>query len=111
MDSLPLINLTYEIYKFIVDTNTKLPKRFKHSLGESIENSVISLLESLIIAKNAPKPLKSNYLIKAQSIQEILMLKFRLMLELGLANETRIFQTQAKLVEIGRMLGGWLKSL
>ena len=68
-------------------------------------------MEELIMAKNAPKSLKSGYLIKALSKQEIAALKLRLYLELNLANETKIFQAQANLVEIGRMTGGWLKSL
>jgi hypothetical protein len=68
-------------------------------------------MEELIMAKNAPKSLKSGYLIKALSKQEIAALKLRLYLELNLANETKIFQAQANLVEIGRMTGGWLNSL
>jgi hypothetical protein len=34
----------------------------------------------------------------------------RLLLELKLCNETKIFQTQAQMEETGRMLGGWLKA-
>lgn len=68
-------------------------------------------MSELIMAKNAPKQLKSAYLIKASSHLEITTLKLRLILDNKLANETKIFQTQATLAEIGRMLGGWLKSL
>ena len=88
-----------------------LDKRWRYSLGASLEQSIINLLQELIMAKNAPKPLKSAYLIKAGSHLEIATLKLRLFLELKIANETNIFQAQAKLAEIGRMLGGWLKSL
>lgn len=63
------------------------------------------------MAKNAPKTLKSPYLIKASGFAELATLKLRLFLELGIANETKIFQAQSQLLEIGRMLGGWLKSL
>jgi len=77
----------------------------------SLENSVLSLLQELIMAKNAPKPLKSSYLIKASSYLEISVLKLRLFLEMEIANKTKIFQTQSNLAEIGRMLGGWIKSL
>jgi len=63
------------------------------------------------MAKNAPKSLKPNYLIKSNTYLEIMTLKLRLLLELKIANETRIFQAQAKIREIGRMLGGWIKSL
>ena len=30
---------------------------------------------------------------------------------LKITNETKIFQTQSKLAEVGKMLGGWMKSL
>lgn len=63
------------------------------------------------MAKNAPRPLKASYLIQGLSALEITTLKIRLVLELKLANETKIFQIQTKLQEIGRMLGGWKKSL
>jgi len=111
MEELPIINRTYEVYKSIVDINNHLEKRWRYSLGMSLENSVLSLLQELIMAKNAPKPLKSSYLIKASSYLEISVLKLRLFLEMEIANKTKIFQTQSNLAEIGRMLGGWIKSL
>jgi len=106
----PVINKTYEVYKALVDINHRLNKRWAFSLGLSTENSLLNLLEQLIMAKNAPKPLKSAYLIKASAHLETASLKVRLLFELGLVNETRIFQLQESLAEIGRMLGGWLKS-
>jgi hypothetical protein len=111
MESLPVINKTYEAYKSIIDINDHIQKRRRYGIGSSLENSAIACLDNLIMAKNAPKPLKAGYLIKASSQLEIATLKLRLILELALANETKIFQTQAKMAEIGRMLGGWLKSV
>ncbi|KKQ71491.1 MAG: hypothetical protein UT33_C0009G0082 [Candidatus Peregrinibacteria bacterium GW2011_GWC2_39_14] len=67
-------------------------------------------METLIMAKNAPKPLKAGYLIKTSSQLEVTTIKLRLVLELGLANETKVFQTQSQIAEIGRMLGGWIKA-
>lgn len=111
MDTLPIINRTYEVYKDSVDITNHLDKRWRYSLGQNLENSIMSLMQELIMAKNAPKPIKTNYLIKATSHLEISTLKLRLLLELDLANETKIFQMQDTLEEIGRMLGGWLRSL
>ena len=76
-----------------------------------MEATLLALLEHLILGKNAPKPLKASYLLKASGLHEVALLKLRLYLELELVNPTRIFQVQAKCAEIGRMLGGWLKSL
>lgn len=89
----------------------QLPKRWHYGLGISIETTILACLSELIMAKNAPKQLKAAYLIKASSHLEIATLKLRLVLEHKLVNETKIFQTQASLAEVGRMLGGWLKSL
>jgi len=111
MNELPIINCIYEIFKITIDIDNHLEKRWRYSLGQSLENSILSLLQETIMAKNAPKPLKAAYLIKASSHLETSTLKLRLFLELDIANETKIFQTQAKLAEAGRMLGGWLKSV
>lgn len=93
-----------------VDLNNKLNKRWACSLGVSSENSILELIEHLVMAKNSPKPLKAGYLIKASACLEVAMMKIRLLLEFKLVNETRIFQLQSNLAEIGKMLGGWLKS-
>lgn len=111
MDTLPIINRTYESYKAVIDICEHVKKPIRYSLGRSLEEGILSLLQDLILAKNAPKPHKGSYLIRAESHLEISVLKLRLFLELHLANETKIFQTQSKLLEIGRMLGGWKKSL
>lgn len=111
MQELPIISRTYEVYKSVTDIVTHTEKRFRYSLGASLEKSVLELLEDLIMAKNAPKPNKPLYLIRAQSRQEVALFKLRLFLELEIVNETKIFQTQKKLLEIGRMIGGWLKSI
>ena len=110
MDALPIITATYTVYKFLVEMNHHLEKRWKFSLGMSLENTALSLLEQLIMAKHAPKSLKASYLIKAVALLEVLRLKVRLLLELKIANETKVFQMQNRLAEIGRMLGGWLKA-
>ena len=91
--------------------NNTLSKRWRYSIGVSMENSILSLLEELIMAKNAPKQLKGTYLIKASALLEVSRLKLRLFLELQLINETKVFQMQSKMEEIGKMLGGWLKSI
>ena len=63
MDTLPIINRTYDLYKQVVDISEHLTKRWRFSLGKSAEDTVLSLLSELIMAKNAPKPLKAGYLI------------------------------------------------
>lgn len=111
MDTLPIINRTYDLYKHVADIVHHMEKSWRYSLGQSLERSVLDCLSELIMAKNAPRPLKAGYLIRASSHQEVIVLKLRLCLELAIANETHIFRSQELTAEIGRMLGGWLRSL
>ena len=99
------------MYKLTATITTKLQKQWRYGLGASLEQSVLECLSELVMTKNAPKSLKAAYLLRASGHAEVARLKLRLLLELKLANETRIFQSQGILEEIGRMLGGWLKSL
>lgn len=95
----------------MVDINNHLDKRWRYSIGQSLELTILDCLKELVMAKNAPKPLKASYLLKASSHIEIALLKLRLCLELKLVNETKIFQTQQHVSEVGRQVGGWLRSL
>ena len=67
--------------------------------------------ELLIMAKNAPKAHKAAYLIKAIAIDEIIQFHIRTLMVQKLANNTTLHQLAAKTTEIGRMTGGWLKSV
>lgn len=69
------------------------------------------LLELLIMAKHAPNARKGPYLIKATVRLEVIQFILRIMLTQRLANATTLHQLQAKTLEIGRMLGGWYKSV
>lgn len=89
----------------------RLEKQWRFSLGVSAENSLLSCLDNIQMARVSPKPLKLGYLTRASGQLESTRLKARLILELKLANETNVFQLQKQLVEIGRMLGGWIKSV
>lgn len=110
-DELPIITRAYNLYKPINRLNETLPKRRRYSLGASTEMSLLELLRYLTSAKNAPKAHKATYLLKAQAELELLRFKLRLYLDLGVANETTIMQLQSQIAEIGRMLGGWLRSV
>lgn len=111
MESLSIINRSYDLFKAVADIVTHMEKHWRYGLGQSTERSVLDCLRELLMAKNAPKPLKTPYLLEASSHLELTTLKLRLCLDLKAANETQIFQAQALTQEIGRMLGGWIRSL
>lgn len=110
MQEFPVITRTQELYEIISKITERLPALQRQTIGRRLEDSVLLLLELLIMAKYAPKPHKGPYLIKASSQIEIVQFQLRILLNRKLANETTLHQLQAKVIEIGRMLGGWRKS-
>lgn len=111
MQELPVINRVQELYQNVCKLTDKLSSDKKQTIGKRAEKSLLNLLELLIMAKHAPSAQKAPYLIKATVQLEITQLMLRILLEQKLANETTLHQLQAKAVEIGRMLGGWYKSV
>ncbi len=111
MQELSVINRAQELYQKVSRATEKLPSLKKQTVGKRLEESILLLLELLIMAKHAPKAHKSAYLIKATAQNEIVQFHLRILLEQKLANETTLYQLSSLNQEIGRMLGGWYKSL
>lgn len=111
MESLPILERTYALYAIAADITAHTEKRWRYTLAQRAETAVLDLLADITMARHAPKPHKAPYLLRANGRLEMIRFSLRLMLEQGAANETKLFQAQSHAAEIGRMLGGWLKSL
>jgi len=110
-EGLPILDTCYRLYKQLYSINASLPKAQFYRIGISTEDTIQSLIKQLVMAQNAPKLQKRNYLLQASAELELIRIKIRLYIELELANETRLFQSSAMCNDIGRMLGGWIKSI
>jgi len=111
MLELSVILQVQKLYSSIARIGEKLPAIKRQTLGRRMEETTLSLMEYLIMAKYAPKAHKGAYLIKTVALTEMLQFYLRILSDEKLANETTIFQLQAKAVEIGRQIGGWRKSV
>lgn len=111
MEELSVISSSFEVYKKLVELNTKIDKKYRHTLSETAALTCLKTLEQLIEAKHAPKTMKSTYLIEAAASSELLALQIRAILELHLENETNLLKLQARLNEIRKQITGWRKSL
>jgi len=87
------------------------PKRQKFSIGQKCENIIIEILESIIIASQVPKTSKLLYLEKASIKLNILKIFFRLLKEFRIVDIKKYINLETYCQEIGKMLGGWIKSI
>lgn len=106
-----VISVMYEVYKKLLALNATIDKQYRYSLSEPCIQNCTETLKQLILAKHAPKTVKSTFLVTAGASGELTAMQLRAILELKLANETNILKIQAKLSEGRRQIGGWRKSL
>jgi hypothetical protein len=110
-EGLPILDTCYRLYKQLYSINGTLAKAQYYRIGISTEQTILELIEKLVLGQNAPRLQKRTYLLLASAQLEIVRVKIRLYVELELGNQTRLFQSSAMCNDIGRMLGGWIKSL
>lgn len=89
----------------------KMPKKDKYTLGEKSQKTTLEVMESLITASFVGKNEKSKHLENAATKLDLLKLLVRLGNDLNAISNSKYIYLEEKLQEIGRMLGGWLKSL
>ena len=101
----------YDLLKTAIPLLNELPRQYKFSLGDRLQNHLSDVLESLIEAVYLPPAEKKPVLRKVNLSLEKIRFYFRLGYDFGLYNSTRYKFFTDKVDEIGRMTGGWLKSL
>jgi hypothetical protein len=101
----------YEFYRVLHDAVQKFPKSEKYSLGQALQNTTLILLRSIIIATRSDKITRKGTLSASNADLDILKLLIRLALDTKSLDQKKYLLLETMLQEIGRMLGGWLRSL
>ena len=86
---------------------SRYPKHEKYVLQQSTKQELLSCLQNLVIAKKAKS--KRMYLVEADSSLQNAKVLFRLAKDLKYLSVKKYADISQRLVEVGRMLGGWIK--
>lgn len=111
MNSDSILVKVFDYWKVLVPVLSKFPRQYKFSLGERMQNQASDVMEILVEAYYSPRDQKKALLARANIKIEILRRYIRLAFELGLYSSKVYERLAASLNEIGRMTGGWMKSL
>lgn len=86
-----------------------LPKQDRHTLGQKCELLTLEILELFFMAHTK----KNKLLILTSTDIKLRVLKtlVRMMHDVKAIDQKKYILLEARLHEIGRMLGGWIKSL
>ena len=101
----------YDLLKTTIPMLEGLPRSQKFTLGDRIQNHLSDLLEMLIQAYYLPAAEKRALLLQANIRLETLRYYYRLGYERGHYHSLKYQEFSQKTNELGRMIGGWLKSL
>ncbi|MBU4252639.1 MAG: diversity-generating retroelement protein Avd [Candidatus Omnitrophica bacterium] len=108
-EHLIIFQKVYDLIKEVYRDCNNFPKSQRFILGQRIENTAVNILEGIISANSTEKKLSD--LLKVSLEIEKLRIFFRLSKDLAFLAFKRYEVLSAKLDEIGRMCGGWIKSL
>jgi len=106
--NLSIFEKTYELILWLYPTVNKFPKSQRFVLGQQIENTVLEILKG-IIQTNQEKS-KLTFLKQISVDLDKLRILIRLSKDLKFINLKQYQFSADKVNEIGKMLGGWIRS-
>jgi len=105
----PIFSKTYDFILWLLNHTEKFPKSERFRMGKRLEDTAFRFYELLIQATRSNR--KQAMLLQADLELDKLRLYVRLSHARGLTTQKQYQFVAEQLVEIGRLLGGWIKAL
>jgi len=107
----PIFTKTYDFLRWLLPVTTKFPREYRFLLTKAVQETALRFQERLIEAGIGRG--KTTIRALAQADVELTKLRFylRLCLDLQLFRENQYRHASLMVAEIGRLLGGWRKSI
>lgn len=96
--------LLNEVYPVV----TNFPKAEKYALCQEIKQTFYELLKYIVLANNI-KVKRRMYQEEADARQKLLLVLFTVAKEQKYLSKGKHYQIQLRLIEVGKLLGGWMK--
>jgi len=108
----PIVRSIYVAYAFWNEVLNKFPKTQRHVLGTKCAEYLLQILElALAVAQASEGKEKAISLRQASVKLDTLKLLIRLCKNCKCVSNSAYLQMESQLQEVGRMLGGWSKSV
>jgi four helix bundle protein len=107
----PIFQRSYDLYKQMHDYQKLIPKHDRYTVYSRAEESLLIVLSNLFKASAAGKDNKCTLLEEASAELNLLRVFIRLLKDIKALDNNKYLAVQSEIDEIGRMLGGWIKSL
>lgn len=107
---IPILKKSYDLYKEFYKLRLTVPKQDRYTLWQKCEATLITVIEGILMASQQSKIEKLPTLEKVSIKLNFLKICVRLMKDVKAMTPKTYIITEANLDEIGKMLGGWIKS-
>ncbi len=106
----PIFKKSYDLYKVFYGYRADVPKQDRYTIWQKCETLMVEMLESILLAGQTAKAEKLPALEEASMKLNLLRVFIRLMCDVKAIDNKKYVSLETKIDEIGRMLGGWIKS-
>src|SRR3989344_4888243 len=107
---IPILKKSYDLYKEFYKLRLTVPKQDRYTLWQKCESTLITVIEGVLLASQQSKIDKLPTLEKTSVKLNFLKICIRLMKDVKAISPKTYILIEANLDEIGKMLGGWIKS-
>jgi|SRR3989344_6008841 len=108
---IPITKKLYELYRVFYGYRTTVPKQDRYTIWQKCDDMILGVLEYAVSASRSQKLDKLVLLEQASSKLNMLRIFIRLMKDTKVIDNKKYTTIQTHIDEIGRMLGGWMRSI
>jgi hypothetical protein len=105
----PIFTRTYDLLRWLIPMTVKFPRHQRFVLAGAVQQTALRFQEQVVTAAYAEVPLKA--LREADATLATLRIYLRLCKDLKLLSFGQYEHVTRMVNEIGRLLGGWIKSV
>ena len=110
MKESPIFAKTYDFTKWLLEHTVKFPKSQRFVMAKRIEEAILNFYDSILFAVKEEKE-KKAVLTNASFELERLKHYLRLCKDLNVLSIKQYEYSSKEIVEIGKLLGGWMKKV
>ena len=108
---IPLFHKAYDLYKLLHIYQCRIPKGQRYTLWLKCENTALLLIETILQIGHSRDEERVARLYELSCHIDLIKVFIRLSEETKLIDSKQYQEIQTILQEIGRMVGGWIKSV
>jgi len=107
---IPIFKKSYDLYKTLHEYRNSIPKKDRFTIFERCEATLLDIIENILLASSQKPKDKLPTLNHINLKLNLLRVFIRLIKDVKAIDNKKYVNLQSMIDEIGKMLGGWIRS-